>query len=727
MRLLLIFVGQVRSFTQRHGSLDAFLDQMEEQGHHVDILISTSESSADFESWIHNPKIVHTIFLRQHALKFAKALKHISTHPVYNSTLQSLHEGDKTIIPFTEQQDPRRFVECPQWFLLSLALQSVEQIERKVGYKYDIIIKSRFDYCYPAEFALVTNTRNYFDTITAGLAKQKECLFEALAYHGLARPNIRSYLDLLRGLTINASAGRIFHNRDRDLNLGGRYNLNHDTLSKNNLSFDNIIYCFNDWCFWGKRDNMMRLADIGYLYGTIPPPVGENINFFFAPEYQLVHLIKHVGLNPIMFMNEHAGGIDRISPGSLDINDNYFHEAYVYKWQGIQIMKNNGEYDVTKVFDANHQSISLFSHYTVCGELISIILETNMCRNDVRVTVDFADENIKWNLGECVGEGYVKYIGVVRTVRTGRGRIALQLSHLKSGCSFKLKQFKFIRARRPRIAACTFYSEGKNIDGVPSLDLIKEQAIFKQAIVPQVSLYKPFSYSFIKTLDPRMVHNFNVSNVHNPGSGYTGFYRWKPYIMLLTMREMNYGDILLYRDCNVTKYPQYLVGNTRLEDNLHYVLAKNDTDIYVPIEKPGLLCCHHVKREVFDHFGQECFDEWKHKPLLNASMIIARKTRFSLQFLTEWLELCMIDYLIDDTNYIEQSASYMYTTYDQAVLNVLVLKYKKEGKLPETFPKFYHHERTFDMVHIRALRPTHSNVINTERRLIQKCMYKRQR
>jgi hypothetical protein len=721
MRLLIIIVGQLRSFTQRHGSLDDFINQMEEQGHDVDILVSTSEASVDFESWTHNSKIVHTIFLRQHAIKFKETLKHITNHHVYKNTQNSLCEGDKTIIPFTEQQNLRQFVECPQWFLLTLALRAVEQIELEVGYKYDIIMKSRFDYCYPAEFALMTKSTDYFDTITAGLEKQKDCLFRALEYHGLPKPTKRSYLNVLEGLTINASAGRLYHNRERDLNLGGRYNLNHDTLSKCDLSFDNIIYCFNDWCFWGKRDNMMRLADIGYLYGTFPAPVG-NINFFFAPEYQLVHIAKQVGLNPIMFLNEHAGGIDRIAPGSLDINDNYFHDKYVYRWQGLRIVKTNSEYHITKCVDADHQCISLFSHYTVFGEVITIILETDLCSDDVRVTVDFSDENIKWNVETSTEASDTKHVGVVRATRTGRGRIALQLSRLKSGCSFKIKQFKLIRNKRPQIAACTFYSEGMSIDGVPSLDLSKEQSTFKQAMSPQISLYKALSYSCINKLDARMVQNFNVDNMHNPGAGYTGFFRWKPYIMLHTIRGMNYGDILVYRDCNVTKYPQYLTGKTRLEDNLHYVLGKNDTDIYIPIEKPGLFCCHHVKREVFDHFGQTCFDEWKHEPLLNASMIIVRKTRFTLQFLREWLELCMINNLIDDVNYVKQCPNYMYTTYDQAVLNMLVMKYKKEGKLPKTFPIFYHQGRIFDKDHIRALQTVQTKVISTERRFIQKYM-----
>jgi hypothetical protein len=64
----------------------------------------------------------------------------------------------------------------------------------------------------------------------------------------------------------------------------------------------------------------------------------------------------------------------------------------------------------------------------------------------------------------------------------------------------------------------------------------------------------------------------------------------------------------------------------------------------------------------------------------------------------------------------------MYTTYDQAVLNMLVMKYKKEGKLPKTFPIFYHQGRIFDKDHIRALQTVQTKVISTERRFIQKYM-----
>lgn len=244
-----------------------------------------------------------------------------------------------------------------------------------------------------------------------------------------------------------------------------------------------------------------------------------------------------------------------------------------------------------------------------------------------------------------------------------------------------------------KLTYVTFYSEGEN----GSLDLRKSQEILKNHVSPYVDQYISYSYQDVYKMNPLMVKNFHKDSPHNRGVGFCGFFRWKPFIILETLKKLENGNILIYRDCNVIKLPQYLDGASNLKDLCKFVLEKNNADIYVPIERPDLMCGQYIKKEVFQRFGEDAFNNWSNKPLLNASIIIIRKSYQSIKYLMEWLELCMDDDLVSseyDSNI--QDPMFKYSTCDQPILNMILYKYKDKGELGNNYPIYYHNNRIFN-------------------------------
>ena len=156
--------------------------------------------------------------------------------------------------------------------------------------------------------------------------------------------------------------------------------------------------------------------------------------------------------------------------------------------------------------------------------------------------------------------------------------------------------------KEPQVKMVTFYSQGESIDGVKSLDISKSEHIMKKFMTNHVDSYKGYTYNEVKEMNEVIVKNFDINNTSNQGSGYTGFFRWKPFVIYTQLQSAEYGDIVYYRDCNVIKYPGYLIGHLQTKENIAYVLEKNQCDIYVPIETEYYKWVHFIKREVFDYF-----------------------------------------------------------------------------------------------------------------------------
>lgn len=719
MNVVVVIVGQVRTFAKRKQELTSFIEKLERQGHTVKIVVSTSENHINPQLWppsIHG-KIAKIVYLRDSKREYTWALHKIQAN-LKTHRMQTLEEHP-TSIPFVEQKDPCKWYS--QWFQLTKGLECIPKLESELGFVFDIVIKTRFDYVYPEDFNLDifsslgfghpkvsknlvvstdANKSSFANVLTAGLSSQHALYAKALEHFGLK--SIHEHLSFLSSkLKINPNAGRICNEHMVNLNLGGHYFLNHPNLvalaqeiDKHGLScLDNVIYCFNDWFIYGTRQAMLVLRGLSLNYFSYPAQ-SSDINFYFTPEYQLLLFATHNGLCPIMFHNTCSGGIDRDNQPFV-LNDRKVVKGVEYIRNGLALVHTlSGYVRVRKDTESPRQFVSLLCNYVNFGDTIEFCIDA-----DKQCVLVVGDECVQVNPSNSRLHRSYKVVSRI----CGKMYIHLDVSGLCIGESVLIKQFEF-HIIQPTLTALTFYTQGPDVDNVPSLDLSKAHALFKESIEMYVDEYKSYTYNQVRRMHPAMVKNFNIDCLANAGAGFTGFYRWKPYIILKALEGMTNGDIVFYRDCNVAKYPNYLVGSRCIRESVGFVLQQNQIDIYVPIEKHDFKMRHYIKKEVFDAFN---IDIEKHKDdlLLNASMMVVRKSAYSVSFITKWLNMCMVDDLIDSIARIPQDIEFRHNTYDQALLNMLVIIEKENGHLPHAFPIFTNPSRVFDWRLLQTLTP----------------------
>jgi hypothetical protein len=224
----------------------------------------------------------------------------------------------------------------------------------------------------------------------------------------------------------------------------------------------------------------------------------------------------------------------------------------------------------------------------------------------------------------------------------------------------------------------TFYSQGEPYDNALSLE--KE----KETLIDQLSKYVD-SWSAISCHDLKSnpeteiyARSFQETALRNHKTNEIGFLRWKPYIILRELEKLDDGDIVFYRDCNVSKYKDILYGIPDIRNTINSILEYCETDFFAPIESflrfKMNLC---VKQEVFDYFNLGRNNE---NYLVNASVIIVRKSEQSVRLLKLWLEACMNDQLLSPNFEKERNPYLKWNTQEQAILNGLLIKenyYKK--------------------------------------------------
>jgi hypothetical protein len=148
---------------------------------------------------------------------------------------------------------------------------------------------------------------------------------------------------------------------------------------------------------------------------------------------------------------------------------------------------------------------------------------------------------------------------------------------------------------------------------------------------------------------------------------------------------MNDGDILVYHDCNIVRYPFFQLDSNHFKDNVKS-LFNSSLDVIIPFENPynhDLRCKNYVKNEIFKKVGKEN-DYYKNFPLLHANRIFIRKSKLSENFILNWLKLCKTDLILPEIN-----ENIKWHTHDQAIVTVLYRKYIEMGFFDENAPNLY--------------------------------------
>ena len=236
-----------------------------------------------------------------------------------------------------------------------------------------------------------------------------------------------------------------------------------------------------------------------------------------------------------------------------------------------------------------------------------------------------------------------------------------------------------------------FFSEGSPNDKGLSLTHNKDLLITKaQKHFDKITYYTPsilrnMGYdSYIKEREPGLVsRNRGMSNIGNSA--------WRPLILLLELEKMNDGDILLYRDCNISKYP--ILGEyDNIKDIMEHCLNITKFDFFIPretISGNDFVLKYYCKTNIIRELGENHPFIYEFPLCFSGLLTICRKSHISIELLQEWKTACEKEEWIDGKQYGELYNEFRWSTPEQSILCVIIANWirKRKHNIPFHYPK----------------------------------------
>jgi len=188
----------------------------------------------------------------------------------------------------------------------------------------------------------------------------------------------------------------------------------------------------------------------------------------------------------------------------------------------------------------------------------------------------------------------------------------------------------------------------------------------------------------------------------NRGAGY---WIWKPYYIYEHLLNIQEGEILVYSDSGIQIIanldPLFKIANEsatgiilfeNYQGSAYFAKSKSfEVDyngLYVEPNKNKYWC----KNDIFDavDFADTSLVE---SPQVDANVMIFKKSKYSLQFVQEWLNLCKNPQLITDSPALSRNTklnTFFGHLHDQSIISVLAAKWKIElFRSPTQFGNHY--------------------------------------
>ncbi len=205
-------------------------------------------------------------------------------------------------------------------------------------------------------------------------------------------------------------------------------------------------------------------------------------------------------------------------------------------------------------------------------------------------------------------------------------------------------------------------------------------------------------------LEATEFYNKNRFILNQPrGSGY---WVWKPKIIIDTFESLNTGDIVLYMDAGVS-----------IIDNLNplFDIARNNRNDGKVIFRVPWVGAKHIaknwtKKDAFVLMGCDSQKYWD-APQTNGAVSLWEKNEYNDAFLREWLKYIRDPRIVsDDPNMCGPNfPEFKGHRHDQSALTILVTKYNYELYRDPTqwgneekslfinspYPQLFHHHRNF--------------------------------
>lgn len=233
----------------------------------------------------------------------------------------------------------------------------------------------------------------------------------------------------------------------------------------------------------------------------------------------------------------------------------------------------------------------------------------------------------------------------------------------------------------------TFFSEGPPMDhGLSLSDNVGPLLEAAKMHFNRIEIYTP---SRMKELSLDFYVKERAAGLvrKNPGMSMIGNSAWKPKIILLELEKMNAGEILIYRDANIKKYP-VLRKYDGIRKIAQKVLDVVGFDFFVSREKRELKLRQLTKTSIIRELGEDHPFTYDF-PNLIANFIVVRKSNASLEFLHAWDAAVRKEEWINGEQYGKLDRNFMWSCSEQSILGVLMANWvrKKKHNISRYYPK----------------------------------------
>ena len=261
----------------------------------------------------------------------------------------------------------------------------------------------------------------------------------------------------------------------------------------------------------------------------------------------------------------------------------------------------------------------------------------------------------------------------------------------------------------PIINFTSFYSEGPpNDEGVDLSDCVPEIEKNAKRHFNEITFYTPkkleaLGYKIKKHKHTKMIEKLPYN---------LGLMAFRPFIFLKELDKLKDGDILVHRDINWKKYSNYK----------DYVDIENLAKKWLDICKFDFFMPHHspehdynywkikgcTKRNVIRELGEDHPFTYNF-PILHAYMFVMRKSKATIELMTEWLRAMENDTWLNGELYQEDHHpdwDPICHAVDQSIISVIIANWIRKGKynIPKKYPLIYFNHRN---IHDIGYYPNH--------------------
>lgn len=238
----------------------------------------------------------------------------------------------------------------------------------------------------------------------------------------------------------------------------------------------------------------------------------------------------------------------------------------------------------------------------------------------------------------------------------------------------------FLSRYNPFVALCKLledkYSDASNDIDLPNIHLCtfgdSKLSLSKLRFKTQAEDFGLFKKIFIYNefmLDNSFTDYFK--DKIKPGSRGFGYWAWKPYIILESLKQIEDGEILLYLDmgCHLNKR-----GKKKFYEYWEEITFNNTGFLVTEIDLPDNTESKWTKGDLLDYFGVRNDSYIMNSPQLQSGVIFIRKNIQTLDLIQKWLDIYFYDFeLVDDSpSKIENGDDFIENRHDQSILSILL-------------------------------------------------------